>query len=236
MPSAYLVLLLLMAEASNAEETSAECPQGAHRAATNSPNRPFECVDEDVKRGFGAVVGTKGFKTRLECPRGTRLIASSDGLLRHRCVRVPADETDAYLRYTASAEMSFEYPRMFQPRDGWKEEVPTLSFMLEDGSPGKPVMITITKVESSQPTFIDIQAAANKDKDWLGAKDEGLMSVAGVKARVTVVAGESKSAYIPLAADAYYAVVYSAPVESYDDYLGAFNRLLKTMKLTRQGK
>ena len=62
------------------------------------------------------------------------------------------------------------------------------------------------------------------------------MPVAGVKARITFVSGESKTAYVPLAADAYYAIVYSAPVESYDVYLGAFNRLLKTLKITRRGK
>ncbi|MDD5303396.1 MAG: hypothetical protein PHS14_09830 [Elusimicrobia bacterium] len=291
-----LLLLLLLAPASNAAETPAECPRGTHRAATDNPYQPFECVKEDVKRGFEAVSGPKGFKTRPKCPRGTRLAASSDGLQRYRCVRVLAGETDpdlapisndedapaleagqvnddpltrgcppgkrkvrttnplnpfqcvaqssritkisedAYRRYTVPAEMSFEYPRMLQPRDGWKEDVPTLSFTLDDGSPGKPVAITITKVEPSQPTFIDIEAAANKDKEWQGAKDGGLVPVAGVKARVTFVSGESKTAYIPLANDAYYAVVYSAPVETYDVYLGAFNRLLKTMKITRHGK
>ena len=291
-----LFLLILLAPASNAAETPAECPKGTHRAATNNTYQPFECVKEDVKRGFDSVVGPKGFKTRPKCPRGTRLAASSDGLQRYRCVRVLAGETDpdlvpilsddeapaleagqanddpltrgcppgkrkvrtadplnpfhcvaqssriskisedAYRRYTVPAEMSFEYPRMLQPRDGWKEDVPTLSFILDDGSPGKPVSITITKVEASHPTFIDMATAVNKDKDWQGAKDGGMVPVAGVKARITFVSGESKSAYIPLPADAYYAVVYSAPVESYDVYLSAFNRLLKTMKITRHGK
>ena len=150
--------------------------------------------------------------------------------------RIKTISEDAYRRYTVPAELSFEYPRMLQPRDGWKEDVPTLSFTLDDGSPGKPVTITITKVEPSQPTFIDIEAAAAKDKEWASAKDGGLVPVAGVKARVTFVSGESKTAYVPLPADAYYAVVYSAPVESYDLYLSAFNRLLKTMKIVRHGK
>jgi len=291
-----LLLLALLAGASNAAETPAECPKGTHRAATNNPYQPFECVKEDVKRGFEAVVGPKGFSARPKCPRGTRLAASSDGLQRYRCVRVLAGDTDpdlapissdeeapaletgqvnddpltrgcspgkrkvrttdplnpfrcvaqssriktisedSYRRYSVPAELSFEYPRMLVPRDGWKEDVPTLSFTLDDGSPGKPVTITITKVEPSQPTFIDIGTAVDKDKDWQGAKDGGMVPVAGVKARITFVSGESKSAYIPLPADAYYTVVYSAPVESYDVYLGAFNRLLKTMKITRHGK
>lgn len=291
-----LLSILLLAPAATAGETPAECPHGTHRAATNNPFQPFECVKEDAKRGFEAVTGPTGFKVRPKCPRGTRAAASKDGLQQYRCVRVLAGETDpdlapisvegeapaleegqvnddpltrgcppgkrkvrtndalnpyqcvtqssrikvisedAYRRYSVPAELSFEYPRMLVPRDGWKEDVPTLSFTLDDGSPGKPVMITITKVEPSQPTFVDIEAAAAKDKDWQGAKDGGLVIVAGVKARITFVSGESKTAYVPLPADAYYAVVYSAPVESYDVYLGAFNRLLKTMKILRRGK
>lgn len=291
-----LFLLPLLALAARAQETPGECPRGTHRAQTNNPYQPFECVKEDVKKGFGAVTGPRGFKDRPKCPRGTRTAVSNDGLQKYRCVRVLAGETDpdlapiandedapaleagqanddpltrgcppgkrkvrtadplnpyqciaqssrvtklgedSYRRYNVPAEMSFDYPRMLQPRDGWKEEVPTLSFTLDDGSPGKPVMITITKVEPSQPTYVDLEAAAAKDKDWQGAKDGGVVPVAGVKARVTFVSGESKTAYIPLAGDAYYAVVYSAPVESYDVYLSAFNRLLKSMKLTRRGK
>jgi len=291
-----LLLLAFLLPASRADETPAECPKGTHRAATTNPYQPFECVKEDVKKGFEAVTGPTGFKVRPRCPRGTRAAVSKDGLQQYRCVRVLAGETDpnlapitsdgeapaleagqvnddpltrgcppgkrkvrtndplnpfqcvaqssriktlsedAYRRYTVPGELSFEYPRMLVPRDGWKEDVPTLSFTLDDGSPGKPVTITITKVEPSQPTFIDIEAAAAKDKEWQGARDGGLVPVAGLKARVTFVSGESKSAYIPLPADAYYSVVYSAPVESYDLYLGAFNRLLKTMKIVRRRK
>ncbi len=291
-----LLLVLTLSCAAYASETSAECPPGTHRTLTNNTYQPFECVKEDIKKGFSAVTGPRGFKVRPKCPRGTRAAASNDGLQKYRCVRVLAGETDpdlapitndekapaleagqvnddpltrgcppgkrkvrmndplnpfqcvsqssrilkfseeTYRRYTVPAEMSFDYPRMLQPRDNWKEEVPTLSFTLDDGSPGKPVTITITKVEPSQPTFVDIETAANKDKEWLGAKDGGMVPVAGIKARVTFVSGESKTAYIPLAADAYYAVVYSAPVESYDLYLSAFNRLLKTMKLTRRSR
>ena len=291
-----LLIALLLAAATHAAETPAECPKGTHRVATENPFQPFECVQEDVKKGFGAVTGPKGFKVRPKCPRGTRAAASEDGLQRYRCVRVLAGDTDpdlapitseedapaleagqvnddpltrgcppgkrkvrtsnplnpfqcvaqssrmsriseeAYRRYSVPAEISFEYPRMLQPRDGWKEDVPTLSFTLDDGTPGKPVMITVTKVDPTQPTFVDMQTAISKDKDWQSAKDGGLVLVAGVKARITFVSGESKTAYIPLPADAYYAVVYSAPVESYDLYLSAFNRLLKTMRITRRGK
>lgn len=230
------------------------CPRGTRAAASSDGLRRYRCVRilaGDVDPDLAPVTSDEEAPA-LEagqvdddpltrgCPPGKRKVRTNDPLAPFQCIaqssRVQSIGEDAYRRYAVPAEMSFEYPRMLQPRDGWKEEVPTLSFTLDDGRPGKPVMITITKVEPSQPTFIDLDSALAKDKEWQGAKDGGSVPVAGVKARVTFVSGESKTAYIPLAADAYYAVVYSAPVESYDLYLGAFNRLLKTLKLTRRGK
>lgn len=292
---AFLLALSLISAAQAGEEP-AECPNGTHRVASDNPYQPFSCVKEDVKKGFSAVTGPKGFKVRPRCPRGTRAAASADGLQPYRCVRVMAGETDpdlapmrgddekpqmeagqddddplargcprgkrkvrtndplrpyqcvtqatrmatigedSYRRYSVPAELSFDYPKMLQPRDGWKEDVPTLSFILDDGSPGKPVSITITKIEPSQPTFVDMNAAIVKDKEWQAANDGGHVPVAGVKARITFVAGESKTAYVPLAGDGYYTVVYSAPVDAYETYLAAFNRLLKSMRIVRRGK
>jgi hypothetical protein len=290
------LLLLLLAGAASAGEAPGECPPGTHRALTDNPYEAFKCVKEDAKKGFSAVTGPTGFKTRPKCPRGTRAAVSTDGLQTYRCVRVMAGETEpdlapitadgdlpametgqddddplargcpkgkrkvrtndplnpfqcvtqatrmarlgdeSYRRYSIPAELSFDYPKTLQPRDGWKEDVPTLSFTLDDGSPGKPVTFTITKIMSSQPTYIDIDAAITKDKEWQNAADGGHVPVAGVRAQITFVAGESKTAYVPLSRDAYYTVVYSAPVEAYEAYLAAFNRMLKSMKIVRRGK
>ena len=203
-----------------------KCPRGTRPTASTSGLQKYRCVR--VSGGEAEPDLISSVQSHDEPAPEAQTLS--------RPPRIRAISAAAYRRYEVPAEMSFDYPRMLLPRDGWKEEVPTLSFTLDDGSPGKPVMITITKVVPSQPTYIDIEAAANKDKEWQGAKDGGLVATAGVKARVTFVPGESRTAYIPRPAGAYYAVVYSAPVESYDLYLGAFNRLLKTMKLARNGK
>lgn len=292
--SLLLAALLSASPAARAEEQPAECPRGTHRIATNDPYDPFKCVKEDPKKGFGAVVGPKGFQVRPKCPHGTRAVETENGLQKFKCVRVvgggdpelapirsdedapPPDAAtveddpmtrgcppgkrkvrtadplrpfqcvaqatrvatlseDSYRRYAIGGELSFDYPKAFQPRDGWKEDVPTVSFTLDDGSPGKPATITVTKVMPTQPTYVDIETAVAKDKDWGGAKDGGTVIVAGLRAKVTFVAGDSKTAYIPFARDSYYAIVYSSPVETYDNYLGAFNRILKTFKLVRRG-
>lgn len=230
-----------------------KCPRGTHAAASNDGMQRYRCVrtqaggaepDISAPQGPDASAFTPGQEdpdplTR-GCPAGTRKVRTKNPQEPFQCAPLPRREeplrADSYRRYTVAAEMSFDYPRTLQPRDGWKEEVPALSFTLDDGSPGKPVMITITKVHPSQPTYIDLDAAVSKDKEWQNAKDGGSVPVAGVKARITFVSGESKTAYIPLTGGAYYAIAYSAPVESYDLYLGAFDRLMKTMKITRSGK
>lgn len=293
--SAALALLLLAPHRASAQAEAVECPAGTHRVATHDPYRPFECVKEERKKGFGAVTGPQGFKFRPKCPHGTRPVAAGNGLQPYKCVRAAAGESDPELvplraegveapedeaapedpmtrgcppgkrkvrtndplrpfqcvvqaqraakltdsdfrRYTVPAELSFDYPRAFAPSDAWKDEVPTISFTLDDGSPGKPVTLSITRVEPGQPTYADMDAAVAKDKDWLNAQDGGTVMAAGVKARVTFVAGETRSAYIPLSGGSYYAVTYSAPVEKYESYLAAFNRLLKTLKLVRKAR
>lgn len=231
-----------------------KCPRGTRAAATTEGLQGYHCVrvmagetEPDL-----APITSDAELPPMEagqddddplargCPKGKRKVRTADPLRPFQCVtqatRMAKISEESYRRYSVPAELSFDYPRALQPRDGWKEEIPTLSFILDDGSPGKPVSITITKIEPSQPTFIDIDAAVLKDKEWQGANDGGHVPSAGVKARITFVAGESKTAYIPLSRDAYYTVVYSAPVEAYEIYLAAFNRLLKTMKIVRRGK
>lgn len=293
--AALLLALFAAAPAARAQAEAAECPPGTHRIATQDPYRPFRCVKDEPKRGFGSVTGPQGFKFRPKCPHGTRPVATGNGLQPYKCVRASAGESDPelvplraegveapedeaapedpmtrgcppgkrkvrtndplrpfqcvvqasraaklsdsdYRRYTVPAELSFDYPKAFAPRDSWKDEVPTITFTLDDGSPGKPVTLSIARIEPGQPTYADLDAAIAKDRDWLNAQDGGTVMAAGVKARLTFVAGETRSAYVPLAGGAYYAVTYSAPVESYESYLAAFNRLLKTLRVVRKGR
>ena len=235
-------------------KTRPRCPRGTRASMSSDGLRQYRCVrvtagetepdlvpiatDEDAP-ALAAGPGDHAELTR-GCPPGNRKVRTTDPLNSYQCIaqssRVRAISEDGYRRYTVPKELSFDYPRMLLPRDGWKEDVPTLSFTLDDGSPGKPVTITITKVDPSQPTFVDIAAAVAKDKDWQGAKDGGMVPVAGLRARITFVSGESKTAYIPLPNEAYYSVAYSAPVEAYDVYLSAFNRVLKSMKLIGRTK
>ena len=229
-----------------------KCPRGSRAAASSDGLQPYRCVrvlaadadpillpmggDEEAPAPQNAEADpdplTRG------CPAGKRKVRTADPLRPFQCVtqasRIGPLSDDEYRRYTIPGVMSFEYPRMLQPRDGWKEDVPTLSFTLDDGSPGKPVTLTITKADQSQPTFIDLDTAIAKDKDWQGARDGGSLLVAGIKARITFVAGESKTAYLPLSKETYYAVMYSAPTKAYEIYLSSFNHLLKTLRLTRK--
>lgn len=296
MPSALprvLLLMVVLAAPAASYETTAECPKGTHRVATENAYEPFKCVKDKSERdkGFGSVVGPKGFAVRPRCPRGTRPVAG-DKLQPYRCVRVAAGETDpelaplrgdddapvateaepdpmtrgcppgkrkvrttdplnpyqcmvqatrvrgtgedSYVKFSIPHELTLEYPRAFRAQDAWKEEVPTLYLTLDDGAPGKPVTITLTKYEQRQPTYQELDSAIARDVEWQRAQDGGVVLVAGINARLTYVPGDTRSVYVPLSRDSYYALVYSAPAETYDNYLPIFQHLLTSLRLLRE--
>ncbi len=174
------------------------------------------------------------------CPPGKRKVRTSDPLNPFQCVsqatRVTSFGDDAYRKWTVPFELSFEYPRMFRPQDNWKDEVPTIIFTLDEDRGGKPVTVTLSRIEHEQPTFQDMDSAIAKDKEWQGASDggSGRVGPASMPARFTYVSGETRTAYVSLGKDAYYQLVYSAPVESYEQYLPVFNRMLKTFSTLRR--
>ncbi|MDX6770190.1 MAG: hypothetical protein SF051_11715 [Elusimicrobiota bacterium] len=174
------------------------------------------------------------------CPPGKRKVRTTDPLRPFQCVsqatRVTRLGDDAYRRWTVPGELAFEYPKLFRPQDNWKDEVPTLVFTLDEDRGGKPVTITLSRVDHDQPTYQDVDSAIAKDKEWQGAADGGTGRVgpASIPARFTYVVGETRTAYIPFGKDAYYLVVYSAPSDSYESMLPAFNRLLKTLVLLKR--
>lgn len=227
-----------------------KCPHGTRPAAGSGRLQPYRCVPATtaasepelapLRGGAGSAspaAEPRGGRSSQDCPPGKRMVPSPDPLRPFRCVQEHSEAllgADSFRRYSIPGELSFDYPRAFQSRDAWQDEVPTLSFTLDDGSPGKPVSITLTRAERSQTGFVELGEAIAKEMEWQGAKDEGTASVAGLRARLIVVPGESNSAYLPLSRDAYYALAYSAPLESYHGYLAAYQRLLKTFRLVRR--
>ncbi|MBI3563924.1 MAG: hypothetical protein HY079_01860 [Elusimicrobia bacterium] len=174
------------------------------------------------------------------CPPGKRKIRTTDPLHPFQCVvqatRVRTLEEGSFTHYTIPRELSFDYARMFRVQDAWKEDVPTLYLKVDDEAAGKPATITITRYEQSQPTFQEMDAAIARDVEWQGAKDGGTVPVAGGRARVTYVPGDTRSVYLPVSKQSYYSFVYSASADDYEKYLTAFNRLLKTLRLDRTAR
>ncbi|HAZ08005.1 MAG TPA: hypothetical protein DCZ01_05650 [Elusimicrobia bacterium] len=197
------------------------------------PAGVFVIAADDVKeKGLGGVAGPKGFSVAPRCPRGTIPVAAG-ALQPYRCVRIAAGE-GVYANFFLPREMTFEYPRTFRIQDAWKEDIPTLYLTLDDDSPGKPVSITVTKYEHGQATYQELDDAIARDIEWQRAKDGGVLPVAGLKARVTYVPGDTRSVYLPLDKDSYYSFVYSAPTHAYEAHLPAFQRLLEGLRLTRE--
>jgi hypothetical protein len=174
------------------------------------------------------------------CPPGKRKMRTNDSLHPFACVsqstRVRALGNEAYRKWITAGELSFEYPSRFRPQDNWRDDVPTLVFTLDEDRGGKPVTLTVSRMDHDQPTFQELDAAIAKDKEWQGAVDggSGRVGPAALPARFTYVSGETRTAYVPNGPGSYYQLVYSAPAESYDGWLTAFNRALKTLVLLRR--
>jgi len=235
--------------------TRPRCPHGT-RAVANPDNalQPYRCVratagdtdpelapmrtDDDAPPPEAGQAEedpmTRG------CPPGKRKVRTTDPLRPYQCVvqatRVRVIDEGSFTRYSIPHELSFDYPRQFRVQDAWKEDVPTLYLKLDESAAGKPVTITITRYEQSQPTFQEMDAAIARDVEWQGARDGGAMPLAGARARVTFVPGDARSVYLPASKQSYYSFVYSAPADSYENYLPAFTRLLKTLRLDRTGR
>lgn len=237
--------------------TRPRCPRGTHPVSSTNSLQPYRCVrdsvegadpelapiraggedpDENAAQGDAADAEAADPMT-VGCPRGKRKVRTNDPLNPFQCVaqatRVRTLDEGSFSRYTIPRQLSFEYSRAFRVEDSWKEDVPTLYLKIDDANAGKPTTITITYSESNQNTYQDLSTVVARDSEWRGAKDGGVQTVAGRRARVTFVPGDARTVYLPVSKDSYYTIVYSAAAENYESYLPAFSRLLKTLRLDR---
>ena len=235
--------------------TRPRCPYGT-RPVANPDNalQPYRCVraaagdtDPELAPMRGDDDAPPPDESQVEedpmtrgCPPGKRKVRTNDPLHPFQCVvqatRVRVLEEGSFTRYTIPRELSFEYARVFKVQDAWKEDVPTLYLRVDNESTGKPVTITITRYDQSQPTFQEMDAAIARDIEWQGAKDGGTMPVAGARSRITYVPGDTRSVYLPVSKQSYYSFVYSSSADDYENYLTAFTRLLKTLRLDRTSR
>ena len=232
--------------------TRPRCPHGTRPvAAPDNTLQPYHCVrvtaaDSDPElapiRGDDAAPPPEAADVEEDplthgCPVGKRKVRTNDPLRPYECVvqasRMHTLDEGAYTHFSIPHQLSFDYPRSFRVQDQWKEDVPTLFLKLDEASAGKPVTMTVTRYEQGQTTYQEMDAAIARDVEWAGAKDGGKMPLAGASARITYVAGDTRSVYLAVSKQSYYSFVYSAPIDSYEIYLPAFTRLLKSLRLDR---
>ncbi|HEX4047340.1 MAG TPA: hypothetical protein VH309_05875 [Elusimicrobiota bacterium] len=232
-------------------KTLPRCPRGTRPVVeTGNSLQPYRCVraDDDAQdpelapmRGDGddapapPPAETEDDPLTKGCPKGERKVRTTDPLNPYHCVaqssRMHTLDEGSYGRFSIPGQISFDYASAFRVQDSWKDDVPTLYLKIDDSSAGKPVTITITRCVDSQSTYEEMSDAIGHDVEWLGAKDGGTLLVGRARARLTYIPGDTRSVYLPATKESYYSFVYSAPADSYEIYLPAFARLLKTLKL-----
>ena len=233
-------------------KTLPRCPRGTRPVVeTGNTLQPYRCVrasadaqdpelapirgDDDASDAAPEAAAAEQDPMTKGCPPGKRKVRTNDPLEPYHCVsqssRMHTLSEGSYGRFSIPRQISFDYPTAFRVQDAWKEEVPTLYLKIDDAAAGKPVTITITRYAERQSTYQEMSEAISHDVEWQGAKDGGTQIVGQAHARVTYIPGDTRSVYLPVSKDSYYSFVYSAPADSYEIYLPAFARLLKSLKL-----
>lgn len=226
-----------------------KCPSGFHPVMTPDRLQPYRCVpksrasaDPDAEgleetAPSPAAAPKRGVTIGREveaktCPEGTRQVKVEDPFDPVRCIPVGKTKAPAsYKRYSVPGELSFEFPRGWHLTDGWKDEVPTLYVLFDLGDGGQKVALSVTRNAPGQEGFVPLDKHLVREREWQGAQELGQAPVAGRKARMTEVSGQSRSAYLEDGQGGYYAIGYSAPTLSFEAYLPVYQKLLASFRL-----
>jgi hypothetical protein len=208
------------------------CPSGSRPVLTPSALQPYRCVmssrtaaEPDLTPDLDAQGRARSWDARPEPAAAGRSPGPRQGAGRLG--------EKSFTRYSIPGEISFEFPRDWHLNDAWKDEPPTVYVVYDEGGGGKQVAMTMTAAEPGQTGYQSMNLAILKEKEWQNAaleKEEG--RVAGLRTKFVAVPGASRSAYVDRGGGRYLTLTYSAPGELYAIYLPAFQRLLKSLRLT----
>jgi hypothetical protein len=233
---------------------------------TNNAYQPLECIGQSPDcPALSKMQGASECVLKPRCPRGTRPLAGIPGQQPFHCVvdtgaqepeltsgagaaaaqapkpartsRSPADQ--AFLRYSVSGQIAFEFPKSWNLTDAWKNEPPTISVSPDTGEVGKQATLTVTLNEPGQPAYqsLDVVIAREREEQEGGAWEDvkgGLLS--GHPVRTITIRGSSRSAYVDCGAGRYFTLSYSAPSDLYEMDLPFFERLLKSFRILAADK
>jgi hypothetical protein len=138
-----------------------------------------------------------------------------------------------YRRFRVPGEFSLDVPVEWHLNDAWRDEVPSIILNLGLRRDGRPVTLAVSRQRMSSPSFVDMETAVRREKEWRRASEEGRSPVGGAGAVRLSVQDESKTAFVR-AADGYYSVTYSAPSDLFGRYLPVYERALKSMKFEEE--
>lgn len=215
------------------------CPKGTRPVPTPGELRPFRCLPrkkglDGRRRRPGKRQSDRASRSpdkKGRCPKGMKKIQVEDPFEPFQCVprNSGPKRLGRYKRYRIRKTLSFEYPLSWHITNAWKDEVPSIYMLLDTGR-GKPVSMTISRQDRSNPSFQEMEEMMRREKEWRGARSSGYGNVGGLRAVYLNVPNESDVAFVP-SGDGYFVISYSAPAEYYGRYAAAYHRLLDSFRL-----
>ncbi|MCX5794753.1 MAG: hypothetical protein NTY77_04590 [Elusimicrobia bacterium] len=208
------------------------CPPGSRPVMTPTSLQPYRCVmssrtpaEPDMTPDLDTAGRTRSWAVP---PESAQRGGAPGGRLSG-----PRGLTErSFTRYAISGGLSFDYPKDWHLTEAWTDEPPTIYVVYDTGG-GKQVTMTLTAAEPGQAGYQSLDLAILMEKEWQNAaldKNEG--RVAGLRTKFATVPGASRSAYVDRGGGRYLTLNYSAPGELYEFYLPAFQRLLKSLRLS----
>jgi hypothetical protein len=230
----------------------ARCPAGTH--TVESPVG-FRCVmgsgDGDTPVGGPARTG-RGQAAEASGAPSTALVTAPAAAVPARVEAPPAAPLEKVLTVDAppperpapagppkdfvplrAKGLQLSLPRGWHVTDAWSDEVPTVYVEEDARRRGKPVTMLVSRLAPGQEGYETMADAIAKEKEYQGAKEGPPRRVSGLEARQTVVAGETRSAYVDAGGGVYYLLSFSAPKEVFSSYEPAFEKLLSSARLGR---
>lgn len=252
--------LLLAALWAAAQPDRQACPPGWSRVPTREHNEPFHCRRQmDPSTPF--IEMTPNYRIP-HCPQGYSPIKTPGELQRFRCVRdaprptgeplvppaltgksnpkarqdgrLPSAAVLDYTPYQMSGVMAFDYPKDWHLTDAWRDEVPTVYIEYDTGRQGRQPTLVVTRYAKGQEGWVDLETAVAQEKEFQNSKELPSSRVAGLRARMTAVASESRAAYVDVGKEEYYVLSYSAPEDLFTVFEPAYKRLLASFRLSRR--
>lgn len=226
------------------------CPRGTRPMPTPGALKPFRCVRRSKASeiepyavpDFGSRRTKKKPKAvkpgKKGCPKGTTLVRTENPFDPVQCVskKLTKLKKASYTRFRIKGRLTFQYPKAWNLTNAWDDdEIPTIYLASSSGGAQRPISLTVSLQRRGTPSYTEMKTMIRREKEWHGAQVVGEGTLRGLPATYLLTEGETKTAFLEVP-DGYYMITYNAPLRLFQQYVPAYEKLLKSFRHYSKGR